>query len=123
MSHEPSGTELVFLKTLWEQQPLSARELHEACEGELGWSFSSTRTTLKRMQEKKLIVSEKSHGLMVYRAQSEKISTLAALMRDFMKRVIELDGPLPVAAFHDSKLLSRDELAELEALLDDGRDQ
>ena len=48
----PSITELTVLKALWKQQPLSAREIHQHIEDELGWSFSSTRKTLERMLDK-----------------------------------------------------------------------
>jgi len=36
----PSVTELALLKALWKQQPLSAREIHDAVADELAWSFS-----------------------------------------------------------------------------------
>ena len=34
----PSISELSVLKALWKQQPLSAREIHERIQAELGWS-------------------------------------------------------------------------------------
>ena len=36
----PSISELSVLKALWKQQPLSAREIHDQVEPELGWSLS-----------------------------------------------------------------------------------
>lgn len=115
--NRPSNAELELLKCLWREGVCSARELHQAVVGPLQWSYSSTRKTLERMCEKGLVEETQSHGLNVYRARVGKVATLAALSRDFAQRVLELDGPLPVQAFADSRLLSAEELAELEATL------
>ena len=114
----PSNAELELLKCLWREGTLSARELHELVEPVLGWSYSSTRKTLERMGEKGLVSERQRHGLNLYRAAVGKLATLAALSEDFARRVLELDGPLPVQAFADSRLLSEEELDALQALLD-----
>lgn len=115
----PSVTELSLLKCLWRQQPLSARELHDQVAQELQWSYSSTRKTLERMVEKGMVTLHAVHGVNVYSAALDKIETLAAFTRDFGRRVMEMDEPLPVNMFTGSKLVSHDELAELEQLLQD----
>ena len=115
--HRPSNAELELLKCLWRHQVCSARELHNAVVPQLQWSYSSTRKTLERMLEKGLVSESSSHGLNVYRAEVGKLATLAALSRDFAARVLELDGPLPVQAFADSRLLNEAELDELESML------
>ena len=115
----PSVTELTLLKALWKGQPLSARALHASVEAELGWSFSSTRKTVERMLEKGLLVQRSEQGLLVYETRTDKVSTLAAFAHDFGQRVMELDSPLPVSMFTGSKLVDRQELAQLEQLLQD----
>jgi len=115
----PSISELSLLKALWRQQPLSAREIHDAVEVELGWSYSSTRKTLERMLDKGMVRQELRHGVQVYAAVSDKVDTLAAFAHDFGKRVMEIDTPLPVNMFTGSKLVDDDELARLEQLLND----
>ena len=102
---------------LWKQQPLSAREIHEQVEGELGWSYSSTRKTLERMLEKGSLRLSIRHGVQVYEAVLDKVATLAAFAHDFGKRVMEMETPLPVNMFAGSKLVDEDELAQLEQLL------
>jgi predicted transcriptional regulator len=119
----PSLTELTVLKALWKQQPLSAREIHQQIEDELGWSFSSTRKTLERMLDKGALRQHTVHGVQVYMAVLEKVGTLAAFARDFGQRVMEMDGPLPVNMFTGSKLVDDDELAQLEQLLKDWPDE
>lgn len=115
----PSISELTVLKSLWRQQPLSAREIHEQVEDELGWSYSSTRKTLERMLDKGSVRQTTRHGVQVYEAALEKVSTLAAFAHDFGTRVMEMDAPLPVNMFTGSKLVDEDELAQLEQLLND----
>ena len=113
----PSVSELTLLKTLWKRQPLSAREIHDAAADELGWSFSSTRKTLDRMLEKRMVGVQIVHGINVYSAQLEKVGTLAAFAHDFGRRVMEMDAPLPIAMFTGSKLVDQQELARLEQML------
>lgn len=113
----PSNAELELLKCLWRLEACSARELHNGVAASLDWSYSSTRKTLERMVDKGLASETTEHGLNVYRAGVGKVATLAALSADFARRVLEIDGALPVQAFADSRLLSEQELTQLEALL------
>lgn len=113
----PSNAELELLKCLWRLEACSARELHNGVAASLDWSYSSTRKTLERMVDKGLASETTEHGLNVYRAAVGKVATLAALSADFARRVLEIDGALPVQAFADSRLLSEQELTQLEALL------
>lgn len=115
----PSTSELSLLKSLWKEHPLSAREIHERVVLELRWTFSSTRKTLERMLEKGMVSQHSLHGVQVYQARLEKISTVAAFARDFGRRVMEMDTPLPVNMFSGSKLVDEGELAQLEQLLQD----
>ncbi|OEZ92687.1 BlaI/MecI/CopY family transcriptional regulator [Duganella phyllosphaerae] len=118
----PSVSELTLLKALWKQQPLSAREIHDAAADELAWSFSSTRKTLDRMLDKEVIAVQVMHGVNVYSPRLDKVGTLAAFAHDFGRRVMELDAPLPVAMFTGSKLVDSQELSRLEQMLNDWPD-
>ncbi|MFC4653973.1 MULTISPECIES: BlaI/MecI/CopY family transcriptional regulator [Rheinheimera] len=114
---QPTAAELEILKLLWQQQPQTARELHDQLEAVLGWGYSSTRKTLERMGEKGFVRFETQGNKNAYVALLEKLPTLAALASDFASRVLGLNGPLPVSMFADSRLLSRSELSELEQQL------
>jgi len=113
----PSNAELELLKALWRQGACSAREVHNGAVAALDWSYSSTRKTLERMVDKGLVEETVEHGLNMYRARVGKVATLAALSTDFARRVLEIDGALPAQAFADSRLLSEQELQQLDALL------
>ncbi|MEI9905276.1 MAG: BlaI/MecI/CopY family transcriptional regulator [Asticcacaulis sp.] len=114
---KPSDYELKLLRHLWRHPRLSARELHDASVAETQWSYSATRKTLDRMLEKGLVAIEPVHGMNTYAARQSKLQTLAALSSAFARDVLDLDAPLPAAAFTNSRLVSPDEIAELEQLL------
>lgn len=116
---KPSDYELKLLRHLWREGRLSARELHDASQAETNWSYSATRKTLERMVEKGLVSLEAVHGLNTYMAAQSKVETLAVLASAFARDVLDLDAPLPAAAFTGSRLVSPSEIAELETLLQD----
>ena len=114
---KPSDYELKLLRHLWRRGRLSARELQDASQAETGWSYSATRKTLDRMVEKGLVRIEAVHGIKTHVAVQSKLETLAALASAFARDVLDLDTPMPAATFANSKLVSPDEISELEDLL------
>ncbi|WP_298337607.1 BlaI/MecI/CopY family transcriptional regulator [uncultured Erythrobacter sp.] len=114
---QPSKSELAILKILWAEAPLSAREIQEKVGPKMDWSFSTTRTTLSRMCDKALLKQSSKHGVRVFSPCESKARTLSGVMREFFATVLEIDGPLPTAAFHDSKVLTEEEWLELDDLL------
>jgi len=115
-------SELAILKVLWDEAPLSAREIQDKIGPELDWSFSTTRTTLSRMADKSLLQLDTKHGVRVYIPVESKARTLSGAMREFFDTFFEMKGPLPTAAFHDSKMLSEEEWLELDRLLNESDD-
>ena len=116
---QPRRSELTILKALWAQAPLSAKEIQVDIGPKLNWSFSTTRTTLSRMTDKALLKTETRHGVRVYMPAQSKALTLSSVMREFFDTVLEMKGPLPTAAFHDSKMLSEEEWEELDSYLNE----
>lgn len=120
---QPTKPELAILKLLWENEPLSARAVDAGVSAAFEWSFSTLRTVLERMVDKGLL--EKSHagGVNVYSPAIGKVSLLGRMIEDFTSRVLEIDAAPAAVMFADSKLLSDDELIELEAMLQKGDDE
>ncbi len=119
---QPSKSELAILKALWAEAPMSAREIQDKIGPELNWSFSTTRTTLSHMTDKSLLRLDTKHGVRVYSPVESKARTLSGVMREFFETVLEMKGPLPTAAFHDSEMLSEEEWLELDRLLNERDD-
>jgi BlaI family transcriptional regulator, penicillinase repressor len=113
----PSDTELEILKRFWRAGPMSARELHELAAPELGWALSTTRTVLERLRAKGLLKRSSVHGVAVYGPAHGKVEVLGPLLRRLVRGILEVDGALPASAFSGSQLLTAEDLAELEKVL------
>ncbi|PAJ75427.1 penicillinase repressor [Pseudoalteromonas sp. NBT06-2] len=119
LTSQPTAPELEILKLLWHEEPRTARQLHNEIIKVFDWSYSSTRKTLERMGDKGFIEIQSQGNKKIYFSQLDKMKTLANFAQDFAKRVFEIDGPLPVAMFTDSKLIDDSEIDDLEKLLND----
>jgi predicted transcriptional regulator len=95
---------------------MSAREAQGHAGPELGWAVSTTRTTLERMRAKGLLERRSVHGVAVYAPAERKVDVIGRLLRR-LRGVLDIEGDLPASAFAGSRLLSPDELEELDALL------
>lgn len=114
----PTDFELMLLRQLWSNSPLSAREIHDASVEETNWSYSATRATLDRMVAKGFLKTKLVHGVKTFQPKQAKLETMARLISRFSKTILHTDGPLPVAAFSQSKLLNKQEITDLEELLE-----
>lgn len=115
---KPNSTELAILKLLWHNQPQTARDIHNAIEAKFAWTYSSTRKTLERMADKGMLVVALQGNKKSFTTPLKKVATLALFAQDFARDVLELDGPLPVSMFADSRLIKQEELDELSDFLD-----
>ena len=114
---QPTKPELAILKLLWRRKRLSAREISDEIADHLGWSYSTLRTVLERMHEKGLLAKAQKEGVNVYAAEISKVALLGRMILDFSGRVLELDAAPAAVTFADSKLLTDEEIEELDKLL------
>lgn len=115
----PTESELKLLRGLWSYGQQSARELHEATAAQTGWSYSTTRKLLDRMDEKSLVQIERVHGIKTYIATEPRLTTLAGLIQRFAKNILATDGPIQAATFVQSPMIDEADLEELQRLLSD----
>lgn len=114
---QPTRPELEILKLLWRRKQLSAREIADELSQALGWSYSTLRTVLERMCEKGLLKKRPKDGLNTYSAAVGKVALLGRMIQDFSRRVMEIESAPPAVLFAQSKLLTDEELEELEKVL------
>jgi BlaI family penicillinase repressor len=112
----PSDAELDVLKCFWRDGPLSAREVQDRIRDRLDWTPSTTRTVLERMRAKGLLSRRAVHGVAVYAAAQPKVAVIGGLMKR-LSELLDLDGPLPAAAFSGSQILDAEDIAALAAVL------
>ncbi|MEG0854812.1 MAG: BlaI/MecI/CopY family transcriptional regulator [Angelakisella sp.] len=107
-------SEYKFAEVVWENEPVSSGTLVRLCENTLGWKKSTTYTVLKKlcdrgiMQNKNAVVTS-----VVKKAEVQHYESKQVVERTF-------DGSLPkfVAAFMSGKKLGREEVEELQRLID-----
>lgn len=114
---QPTKPELAVLKLLWRRKSLSAREITDEVAPDFDWSYSTMRTVIERMCEKGLLKKKSAEGINVYSAAIGKVALLSRMIMDFSDRVLELDAAPSAVMFADSKLLTEDEIRELEKIL------
>ena len=114
---ELTKAEWTIIKAVWEREPCTATEVQESLVKPTGWAYSTVRTVMDRMVIKGLLTSEKIRNATVYRSavtreQAQRSEALYALKQAF-------NGALPpmVQCLIDSRSVSAEELAELEALI------
>ena len=104
-----------FADIVWQNQPLSTKELVKLCESELNWKRTTTYTVLKKLCERGIFKTESSTVTAVmtreefYAIQSEK----------FVEETFEGSLPAFIAAFSSRKKLSEEELAAIRRMIDD----
>ena len=106
-----------FADMIWENEPVPSPELVKLAERELNWKKSTTYTVLKRLCERGIfqnqsgIVTSWMSRKAFYAVQSEK----------FVEETFSGSLPAFLAAFTTRKKLSEEEIAELQALIDQSR--
>ncbi|MBI1850574.1 MAG: BlaI/MecI/CopY family transcriptional regulator [Planctomycetes bacterium] len=114
-----SQTELDVLKTLWDHGDSTVREVQEHLES-LGrtWAYTTVQTFLFRLQQKKLVRSDKSGRAHVFRAAVSRDALLSEHIDDLAERVGGGTVPL-MASLVQGRRFSPAEIQELRRLLDD----
>ena len=103
-----------FADIIWQQEPLSSRELVILCQKQLEWKKSTTYTVLKKLCDRGIFQNQDGTVTSLisrqdfYAMQSEK----------FVEETF--DGSLPafLAAFTKRKHLSAQEIAEIRAMIE-----
>ena len=105
--------EAQFADIVWENEPLSSRELVELCLEKLEWKKSTTYTVLKKFCEREIFQNQ--NGTVTALLSKEEFYALQS------EQVVEesFEGSLPafVAAFTKNKKLSEKEIKEIQKLL------
>lgn len=109
--------EAAFARLIWENEPLTSAKLVELCGEKLSWKKSTTYTVLRRLCQRGIFKNE--GGVVTSLIPREEFAALQS--REFVEETF--DGSLPqfLAAFTRRKKLSREELDQLQRLIDENR--
>ena len=108
-------SEYRFCLILWEQEPVNSTRLVELCRDRLGWSKATTYTVIRRLAERGVLKNENATVTSLISKEQAQQSRL----QEMMEETFEGSVPAFLAAFSKSKKLSRQEVAQLQSMIDD----
>lgn len=103
-----------FAEIVWDNEPLTTKELVSLCEKELKWKRTTTYTVLKKLCEKGLFKTENS----LVTAVISKDEFYAIQSENFVDETFSGSLPAFIAAFSSRKKPSAKELEEIKRMLD-----
>lgn len=109
-----TDAELKFAQLIWEREPVGSGELVRLCEERFLWKKSTTYTFLKKLCQQGIFQNEKSQV-------SSRIREEAYLQgqgEQFLDKAFGGSLPKMIAAFMQRRRLSREEIAEIEQMID-----
>lgn len=104
-----------FADIIWEKEPVLSGDLVRICENQLGWKKSTTYTVLRRLCERGIFQNQK--GNVTSLISKQEFSALQS--EKFINETF--DGSLPrfLAAFTARNKLTKEEIEELQRLIDE----
>lgn len=103
-----------FADIIWENEPLTTKELVGLCEKELQWKRTTTYTVLKKLSE---------HG--IFRMKEKQVTSLisredyyAGRSAQFVAETFQGSLPAFIAAFTKRKALTKEEISEIQEMID-----
>ena len=103
-----------FAEIIWENEPLSTKELIALCQKELQWKRTTTYTVLKKLCDRGIFITEGS----IIRSLISKSKFYALRSETFVEENFKGSLPAFLAAFTSQKALTPEELAEIRKLMD-----
>lgn len=114
-----SENEWYIMQVLWEQSPATLREICEALKEKKGWTRHAVTSFLKRMLEKGAVSVDESGKVRAYSAVWSREETIREETSSIMDRVYRGDLLLMVSNAVKEQRLSKQEIEELKAMLDE----
>ena len=108
------AVEARFADIIWSHQPVTAAQLAKYADAELGWKKTTAYTVLKRLCEKGIFQNEK--GMVTALVTREQFYAMQS--ERFVEETFAGSLPAFIAAFAKRKNISREELAQIRAMLD-----
>ena len=112
-----TNSEWYVLDCLWETSPMTVMELVAALGERLGWAKSTTITTLRRMEDKGLVLCTVEGRTKHYAPAVQRDQAVRGETRSFLDKVYRGSVGLMVSALAEDQALSKAEIDELYEIL------
>ncbi len=115
---EITEAEWAIMKAVWERQPCAAGTVQEALADELGWAYSTVKTTMDRMVGKGLLEIERIRNLQLFSAKVDRRQAAGWEFRRMLARAFDgALGPMMQYLVENEKL-TREDLDPLRKVVD-----
>ncbi len=123
---QPTPAELEVLQILWDDGPLTVRQVLERLNPTRPRAYTSVMSLLNVMSDKKLVQKSEQGRAFVYSPVRSREKTLGGMVSDLVKRAFEGSSSALVAQLLDQSNPTKDELHKIRELIDqhvsEGRD-
>jgi predicted transcriptional regulator len=117
-STHPTDAELAILNVLWDKEPCTVRQVHEAIGRERPTVYTSTLKLMQLMAAKGLVVRDESMRSHVYCAAIPQKQAQQRLVNDLLERAFGGSAEQLVMRVLSAKKVSPKELAKIREILD-----
>ena len=112
-------SEYRFCLILWENEPINSTKLATLCKERLGWSKATTYTVLRRLSERGVLKNENATVTSLVPKSQAQI----AQMENLVERTFEGSIPAFIATFCQCTKLTKADVAQLERLIEDYKEE
>lgn len=117
MIEKVTDAELEVLEALWRKAPAAASDISDSLRKKTGWSAQTVKTLLARLVEKGAVAHEPDGRRYLYRPTLTREAYARDAARSFVDRLFDGRAAPLVANLADGGRLTKDDLAELEAIV------
>lgn len=110
---ELGDVQATFADIIWSNEPIGSGELVKICEKELNWKKPTTYTVLRKLCEKGLFKNE--DGVVTSLISKEEFN--ASKSEKFVEDTYEGSLPAFIAAFMSQKKISKNEIEEIQKMI------
>lgn len=103
-----------FAQIIWENEPLTSKELVKICEKELNWKKPTTYTVLRKLCEKGIFKNDKT----IVSSLISKEEFYSIQSEQFVEETFHGSLPAFVTAFTKRRTLSAKDIEELKKLIE-----
>lgn len=112
-------SEYRFCLLLWDHEPVNSTKLVELCKEQLGWSKATTYTVIRRLSERGVVKNENT----IVTSLISKEEAQKSRLEEMVEETFEGSVPAFIAAFSRSKKLTKQDVDQLQALIDNFQEE
>ena len=119
MSDRISQAELDVMEIIWDRAPIAATGVAEALAVKKDWNIRTVKTLLARLVEKNVLSTEKEGRRFLYRPLIDRQTYVGGAATSLVDRLFGGRAAPLVAQLAERKTLTTEDIAELEAIIQD----